>query len=81
MVIVLALCPTWQSIFLKILESRRQTKTKDVGETVKGYQKFKALDKAMAAEGKTVVRAEAKAEAAGATMDRSSMEFTSKTSN
>ena len=48
---------------------------------MKGYQKFKALDKAMAAEGKTVVRAEAKAEAAGATMDRSSMEFTSKTSN
>ena len=52
-----------------------------MGETVKGYQQFKALDKAMAAEGKTVVREEAKAEATGAPMDRSSMEFNSKTSN
>ena len=48
---------------------------------MKGYQQLKALDEAVAAKVETVVRAEAKSEAEGAPMDRSTMEWTSKTSN
>ena len=55
--------------------------TNDVRATVKGYHQLKDLDEAMAAEGETVVRAEAKAESVGASMYRSSMGCTSKTSN
>ena len=52
-----------------------------MGATVKVSQQLKAFDKVMAAEGKTVFRAETKAEAAGAPVECSSMEWTSKSSN
>ena len=66
---------------MKFLESQRTTITKDVGAAVEGSKQLKALYKAVAVEGETVVGAEAEAEATGAPMDRSSMECTSKTSN
>ena len=48
---------------------------------MEGSQQLKALYKAVVEDGETVVGAEADAEAAESPMDRSSMEWTSKTSN
>ena len=60
--------------FLKFLESQRTTRTKDSGATVEGSHQLKALYGAVAEEGQTVVRAEAKDDSTSTPMDCSSME-------
>ena len=75
----LVLCSKWQSMFLKPLESRRTTRTKETGATKEGSHHLEAMDKAVMVEGKAMVGVEAETE--GAPMDRFSMEWTAKTSN
>ena len=79
LVIELAMCPTWQPTLLKPLELQRTTRPKNAGLTVEGYQNLKAADEVVVTEAKAMVGAEA--EATGAPMNRSSMEWTAKTSN
>ena len=72
----LELCPIRQKRLLKPSKSQRATKTKDERETGGVSHKLKAVDEAMAEEGKAMVGAEAKP--VSTPIYRSSMAWTAK---